>query len=176
LLEDFNHFTLGGDGAAAPGFQRRGNMNYDVRSRNSLTGFQIGGDLWANVVPGVRLGADLKAGVYGNYANQGTNIISVDSVGTATSFSESVDGNDISMIAEANLMFLWRLGPHWTIKSGYNLLFLEGVALAPENFNTTPPNILTTGGAFTFPPRASTLNDDGNVFYHGAFMGAEWMW
>lgn len=177
LLEDFNHFTLGGDSdPVAPGLQSRGSMNYDVRARNSLTGFQLGGDLWATLIPGVRFGADLKAGVYGNYANQGTNIMSLDSVGAATTFAESVNSNDISMIAEANLMFLWRLGPHWTIKSGYNLLFLEGVALAPENFNATPPNILTTGGGFTFPTRTSTLNDDGNVFYHGAFLGAEWMW
>lgn len=176
LLEDFGHFSLGGDGDPAPGFQSRGQLTYDTRTRNSLTGFQVGGDLWANIVPGIRVGGDIKAGVYGNYSNQTTNVVSTDSAGAQTPFAETVDGNDIAMVAEANLTFIYRMNPHWTLRAGYNLLFLEGVALAPENFNSTPPNVLTTGGVFVFPPRASTLNDNGNAFYHGGFAGLEWMW
>jgi hypothetical protein len=178
LLEDFQYFTLGGDAdPVMAGLQTRGSMDYNTRTRNSLTGFQMGGDIWANVVPGISVGADIKAGVYGNYANQTTGIIATTTApaNTAT-FSESVDGNDIAMVAEANLNFIYRMGPHWTLRAGYTMLFLEGVALAPENFNATPPNILTTGGGFTFPPRDAAINDNGNVFYHGAYAGLEWMW
>ncbi|MBP89234.1 MAG: hypothetical protein CMJ64_21380 [Planctomycetaceae bacterium] len=178
LLEDFNYLTLGGDfDPITPGLQSRGNMDYGVTTRNSLTGFQLGGDIWANVVPGINVGADIKAGVYGNYANQTTGITATTTLPANTqTIDESVDGNDIAMIAEANVNFIYRMGPHWTLRAGYTMLYLEGVALAPENFNSTPPNILTTGGAFTFVPRAASVNDNGDAFYHGAYAGLEWMW
>lgn len=165
LLEDFNHFTLGG------GTPSRGNMNYDVRTRNSLTGGQIGGDMWINLIPGVNVGADFKVGAYGNYANQSTRIVATTGVPPGSTFAESLDSNDIALISEANVMFLYRLGPHFTFKGGYSFLFIEGVALAPENFNTTVPTILFAGST-----RTPFVNVNGNIFYHGAFAGLEWMW
>ncbi|MBC8354091.1 MAG: BBP7 family outer membrane beta-barrel protein [Planctomycetes bacterium] len=176
LLEDFEYFTLGGDSdLITPGLQSRGLSDTDVRARNSLTGFQIGGDGWLNLTPGVNIGADIKAGVYGNYANQATNILATTTVPAAgTTFTENDNRNDISLIADANLYFMWRLGPHWSVKAGYNFLFLDGVALAPENFNGVAPNIFT-GGVPT-ASRVSTVNDNGNIFYHGGFGSIEWMW
>ncbi|MDA1052572.1 MAG: BBP7 family outer membrane beta-barrel protein [Planctomycetota bacterium] len=176
LLEDFTYFTLGGDAdLVTPGLQSRGSMNYGIDARNSLTGFQIGGDAWLNLVPGVNVGADIKAGVYGNYVNQSTNILATTtSPASATTFVETLNSYDISMIADANMYFMWRLGPHWTVRAGYNFMFMDGVALAPENFNTVAPNIFT-GGVPT-ATRVPTLNDNGNVFYHGGFGGIEFMW
>jgi len=179
LLEDFQYLTIGGDeDPVQPGLQSRGSMDYDIQARNSLTGFQIGGDLWTTLIPGVRIGADLKAGIYGNYANQSTLIEATTTNPAQTNFyREDVDGNDLAMIAEANLMWIYHLGPHWTVRAGYTLLYLEGVALAPENFNATPPNILTPagGGAFN-STRVPTISDGGNAFYHGGFAGVEWVW
>ena len=37
---------------------RGGFMDYDVATRNSLTGGQIGGDLWVCIVPGVKFGVE----------------------------------------------------------------------------------------------------------------------
>jgi hypothetical protein len=176
LVEDFTYLTLGGDfDAVTPGLQSRGSMNYTVDARNSLTGFQVGGDAWLNLVPGVNVGADIKAGVYGNYLNQTTNILATTTVpAMSTTFAESIDNYDISMIADANMYFMWRLGPHWTVRAGYNFMYMDGVALAPENFNTVAPNIFT-GGVPT-ATRVPSVNDNGNVFYHGGFGGVEFMW
>ena len=176
LLEDFSYLTLGGDAdAIMPGLQSRGSMNYNVGTRNSLTGLQVGGDAWVNLVPGVNVGADIKAGVYGNYANQTTNILATTTTPAAGStYAESLNTYDIALITDANLYFMWRLGPHWSVRAGYNFMFMDGVALAPENFNSAPPSILT-GGAST-QTRVPTLNDNGNVFYHGGFGGIEYMW
>lgn len=173
LLEDFEYRTIGGDAdLVTPGLQSRGSMDYDVRARNSLTGFQLGGDAWLNLVPGVNVGADIKAGVYGNYANQSTSIVATTTApANTTTLTEDVDGNDVALVADANLYFMWRLDPHWTLRAGYSFLFLDGVVLGPENFNAEPPNILTGGAA-----RAATINDNGNIFYHGGFAGLEWMW
>ena len=176
LLEDFQYFTLGGDAdAVTAGLQSRGSMTYDVGARNSLTGLQVGGDAWLNLVPGVNVGADIKAGVYGNYVNQTTHILATTTApAAAATFDESLNNYDLAMIADANLYFMWRLGPHWTVRAGYNFMFLEGVALGPENFNAIAPNILT--GGVPGAARVSSLNEDGNVFYHGGFAGLEFVW
>lgn len=178
LLEDFNYTTIGGDDdLVTPGLQTRGTATFDTQTRNSLTGFQVGADVWTNVIPGISLGVDAKIGVYGNYANQSTNIVATTTNPAQTqTFLESVDGNDLAFVGDANLTMIYRLGPHWTARFGYSMMFVDGVALAPENFNATPPNILTTGGGFAFPPRNATINDNGNAFYHGGFAGFEWMW
>lgn len=168
LLEDFGLTTIGG------GTPSRGMMQYDVRARNSLTGFQLGGDAWFNIVPGINIGVDLKAGIYGNYANQTTNVLATTSTpAMGNTFSESIDSNDVAMITDANFYFLWRLNPHWTVRLGYSFLFVEGVALAPENVNVTGPPPVLAGAPNT---RVPGINDNGNAFYHGGFLGAEWMW
>ncbi len=168
LLEDFELLTIGG------GTPSRGMLDYDVQTRNSLTGFQIGGDAWFNVVPGINIGADLKTGIYGNYANQTTTAVaSTTNPALANTFRESIDANDVALVADANFYFLWRLGPHWTFRAGYSFLVAEGVALATENINVTGPPPVLAGAAAT---RVPGINDNGHAFYHGGFLGAEWVW
>ena len=169
LLEDFGYLTIGG------GDPSRGSMNYDVRARNSLTGFQMGGDAWLNLYPGVNIGADIKAGVYGNYANQTTSVSATTSgAGLTSTFTEDIDGNDIALISDANIYFMWRLGPHWSVRAGYTCLYVDGVALATENVNVSgPPPVLAGGVPNT---RVPGINDNGSAFYHGGFFGVEWMW
>ncbi len=36
-------------------------FEYTTKARNQLTGFQIGSDLWLNLIPGVKLGGEVKA-------------------------------------------------------------------------------------------------------------------
>jgi hypothetical protein len=132
---------------------------------NALTGLQIGGDLWVCLFPGLRLGGELKAGVFGNHMNANT-IIGVNT--GADPFVENLDGNDVSFVGEANILATYRLNDQWTLRGGYNFVFVDGVALAPENFNPVPP----------FGPLTRTpfINDNGNVFYHGWNAGLEFMW
>ena len=181
LLEDFGYRTIGGggDAAAMPPVPPRGSLDYDIRARNSLTGFQLGGDSWLNLVPGVNVGADIKAGVYGNYASQSSNIVSVLSANPPAmptpqvlQGNETVHTNDIALVADANLYFMWRLGPHWTVRAGYNFLFLDGVVLGSEQFSAQTARDVINGTAIGVP----TANDNGSIFYHGGFFGAEWMW
>lgn len=53
-----------------------GFTNYGVRTNNALLGAQIGGDAWLTLIPGLRVGGELKAGIYGNQASQRTTILS----------------------------------------------------------------------------------------------------
>jgi hypothetical protein len=138
---------------------------FDTDVTNNLTGLQIGTDLWICLLPGLRAGGELQAGVYGNHMNInntiGTNRSAVD-------FVERLDTNDVSFIGQANLLLTYRINYQWTLRGGYQFLFVEGVALAPENFNTISP--------FVNAPRPTFTDDDGNVFYHGWNVGLEFMW
>ncbi len=171
LLEDFQYFTQGRDDidpdptVVEPG----GTMDYNIRARNSLTGFQLGADLWSTIIPGVKFGGELKAGAYGNYANQTTVI---DVTEPNNTYNESVGMNDIAVITDANLMAIWRVNPNWTLRAGYSLIYIDGVALAPEQFNSTPPNVIFPGPI----ARTPGSNDNGSAFYHGGFAGLEWQW
>jgi hypothetical protein len=171
VLEDFNFSSIGGfEINPATGLLRsRGRMSYDIRTKNSLTGLQLGGDLWTCIIPGVRLGGELKTGVYGNYSQYGNDIIATTTVIPQTNtLQEAESTTDAAFVAEANVIFLYRISPNWTIRSGYHFLYLDGVALAPENFNSTYP--------FDVTRTATSVNDNGNLFYHGFTFGAEWMW
>jgi hypothetical protein len=162
LNEDFNFIT------EAP--LNNASMNYDIDTYNELVGLQVGGDIWACVIPGLSIGAEGKVGIYHNDARQ-------KSLLTATTvnppLSEAVEDNDVSFVGEAGLMATWRVTQSWTVRGGYQFLYVTGVALAAENLNPTPPFLVP---AFTNPPRTASLNTDGDVFYHGFTIGLEYMW
>lgn len=157
MEEEFLHVT---DSPA-----RNGHMDYFVAADNYMTGFQIGGDLWATVVPGVLVGGELKAGLFGNRVRQATTI-TANSI--AEPVQEQVEARTVGFVGEANVAFIWRINQNWTARAGYEFLFVDGVALAIENFNDGPP--------FVAGQRTPFLNHNGNVFYHGFTVGLEWLW
>ena len=70
------------------------------------------------------------------------------------------------MLAEANLMANLQVNQHFSLRCGVQGLLLEGVALAPENFNTADP----------FAARTPIINTNGNAFYTGVTAGGEFTW
>ena len=164
LDEQFLHrivVNYTGGGGPVTGF-----MNYGVATSNSMTGFQVGGDGWATLIPGVRMGGDVKIGLFGNNSSQHTTINALTLPGTIT---ETFGTQGVSFIAEGNATVLWKINQNWTFRAGYMGLFADGVALAPENVNFTPP---FGGGA----ARTPFVNNNGDVFVHGGTAGLEWMW
>ena len=69
------------------------------------------------------------------------------------------------------MLTTYRLNYQWTLRGGYTFLFVDGVALASENFNPSPPLLNNP-----FAPRVPRTNDNGSVFYHGWNVGLEFMW
>ncbi|MFN0019484.1 MAG: hypothetical protein ACKVP0_14585 [Pirellulaceae bacterium] len=148
----------------------QGSANYSSAVFNSLTGAQIGGDIWFCLLPGLRVGGEAKVGVYGNNAGQ-NNVITATSF--AAPFQENGHTQDVAFVGDATAMMTYRFNYQWAGKLGYQVLYADGVALATENFNSTPPAIF-------FPPpgvnRTVAMNDNGHVFYHGFQAGLEFMW
>lgn len=169
LVDDLNFFTLGRNVPVGLGTAPAGQSNTDVRAHNSLIGWQATFDVWANIVPGVSVGMEGKGGVYGNQAKYNTSVTgSTTAGGTSADLFETNRNSDVAVVGEANLIFIYRVGPNVTLRAGYSALFIDGVALATENFNPNNP--------FNTVRTVLPVNTDGNVFYHGGFAGFEWMW
>lgn len=168
LQEDFRHRIFVDYASTPAGSFIRGNTEYTTNTLNNMTGFQAGGDLWLSLIPGLRFGSELKLGVYGNRATQQTRILANDINGPSLFLFENVDHIDAAFVGELNLQSVWRLSQHWTVRTGYMFMYVDGVALAVENFNDQPP--------FVTNARTPFINDNGNVFLHGGTAGIEFMW
>lgn len=137
----------------------RGNYNYD----NRLYGGQVGAN-FAVIEPGRRLMANIesKAGIFGNEVDGGIREFSgVNPIG-------SFLGSDTttSFVGEINLTTGYRLSNHIAVRGGYQLLWIENVALASDaaSRSLTNPSLLTT------------VSDDAGLFYHGATCGIDFVW
>jgi hypothetical protein len=76
-------------------------------------------------------------------------------------------GNDkVSFIGELQFILTYQIGHNFTLRGGYQMMFVEGVAIAMENFNPTIP----------ITERVPFVADGGSLFYDGFTVGAEWMW
>ena len=144
-----------------------GSMDYHVGTLNSMVGYQLGGDLWVAVIPGLKVGAEAKAGVFVNRADQETKIYANDIDGPVLFSFEHVGKESAAMVTQADIMITWRINPNFTFRGGYQFLYADGVALAPENFNAESP---FAGNRFP------TINDNGHVYFHGSTFGLEYLW
>ena len=174
LDEDFTYMTRGlNNSITGDNGQRFG--DYSTQTRNQLFGIQAGGDLWYNVVPGIKVGGGLKSGIYGNNAEQASQLTTRDiSLGgistTRFNFVETADRGQTAFLTQLSLNAIYRLNHSFTFKSGYELIYVDNVALATENINTVP-----LGNAIQ-RANAVRVDTDGEVTYSGFTLGGEFMW
>ena len=71
----------------------------------------------------------------------------------------------VGFVGDVNYSLVRRLNNRWSLRAGYNLIWLSGVALAPNQFDFS----FTTASG-------SQLVDGGSVFLHGANLGLEACW
>ena len=160
LREDLTYYTRS--------TVRNGELNYDLGTDNDLIGFQIGTESAICLTPRFKLGAEIEAGVYGARTKQSTHV-------TATTVSpdliESVKDNDAAFVGEAGVFGLFRITPRLTARAGYTVLYVNGVALAADNFNPESPNQLVP-----LVGRDPFIDNNGDALFHGANLGLEWTW
>jgi hypothetical protein len=145
-------------------------FDYLQQTTNSLTGAQIGGDLWVTPIAGFRVGVEAKAGVYGNYATNTSEVRAFSFPGT---FDDRAIGDAVSFVGDLSGQFTYRVNYHWTIRGGYNGMVATGLALAPNNFNRAPPANLTPA---PIEVREPFIHLRGYNWYHGANLGLEYLW
>ena len=168
LNEYFSHNTRVADG---------GFLDFDLATQNDAIGAQIGTDLFVCVSPRFKVGAEIEGGVYGNNARSLANVrtLEVDDVNPAIQTAahpinnEALSESDVAFIGEASAIAMFRVTPRLTIRGGYTVMFMDGMALASENLNVNQ-------SPFGNVNRSPNLSTNGEVFYHGANAGITWTW
>jgi hypothetical protein len=177
LREDFRFSTEGSDEVPFGVSSAR----YDEGIKNDLAGFQAGGDIWIHIRQGVRIGAEAKVGLMNNHYTLNNSFWSTgqnNNSGVPPAFTEHFEKDQPALTVDASADIVWDVCPSWSIRAGYEILFLNSVLLAGENFNTgsvyNTPDYTVPG--VTLPQRVPYVNDQGDALYHGAHLGAEYTW
>jgi len=121
----------------------------DTETTNDLYGFQLGADarLWQYGC--FSISGLCKAGIYLNHANQTSDFTLAPNI-----FSAST--NHTAFLGEAGLQARYQFTQRFAARAGYELLWLDGVAIAPAQTH----NLLG-------------IDSKNTVFYHGATAGLE---
>jgi hypothetical protein len=158
-------FSLGADNADTTLDGDLNEIYYDVRARNSLVGFQIGGGVNYIVNSRLSLYGTGKAGIYGNdmqvthsvYGPNGsatfTNGDNCDTTGSRTG---------LAMIGQADLGIKWQISCRWSAQFGYRVLGAAGVATIADQM---PPDFSNAG--------ALQQINNGSLLLHGGYAGVQ---
>lgn len=146
-------FTLVGTAPLIP------SLSLDTTTRNRLYGFQLGGQavLWDRGGP-LSIEGLGKAGVYGNHAAQDSRYTSL-----GTDLPAGDTAASTAFLGELGLTGKYRITDRFSLRGGYRLLWIDGLALAPSQLAAT--NFVFGHG----------IDASGDAFYHGAVVGLEYV-
>lgn len=137
-----------------------------VATTNEMIGPQIGGLFEFYIDNRWWINCEVKAAVMNNRSRQATDFSNtVNGFTTHGFFSRQEDHT--AFAGQLELTFVYRWSTHFDTRFGYQALWLEEMALAPNNFNADVA-FLTQGPA--------QLDHSGGVVYHGPFAGVTLAW
>jgi hypothetical protein len=140
---------------------------WDAQTRNNLYGFQMGMD--AKLLERNRFSIDsvLKVGIFDDHADE-TSSVRMERI----QFGESDATNGLAFVGQLGVRCKYQVTQRLSLKVGYELIWLQGVALAPGQISDTYCH-----GA-TLPQDTSVqalgVNCSSGIFYHGATAGLEY--
>jgi hypothetical protein len=162
LTEDFTYETE--SFVPAPGGAR---VEQQVATDNDLWGGQLGGLGTYTVLPDWWIDCEIRAALCQNFAEQVTSFAQVDEFGNTTFVSQSKREGVTSFVGELSVTSNVRIGRYLVLRGGYQVVWLESVAVAAENFSNDVAR-LTLG--------PSQINSDGTLVFHGPHLGALLTW
>ena len=170
--EDFVYITeaaehsdpFDGDALRGPG-----RFAYAIETTNDLAGPQVGGELTLCLLPRVRLGAEAKAGIFVLRAQQKSHLHSH----SGSEIYERVAREDLAGVGEFGFFAFLQLSSRATLRFGYKTVFVQNVALAPEQFNPTTPSAMV---AVPESSRVPFLETNGTLLLEGFTAGVELTW
>ncbi len=164
-------FELAGNIDGTVGYQAN-DIYYNVDTRNNLFGYQFGGRLIYVLGCRWNLSVGGKFGLYGNRAEYRQRIGTLGTLAyrnaTPTDFILTEDKDTVlSTLGELDLGVGFRLSAAWTIRGGYRLMGVTGLATATDQF---APEY----GSSLLPSTYLSAND--SIVLHGGYLGAEYNW
>lgn len=136
---------------------------YNVRTANHLYGGQLGASFRRSQG---RFGWDATGfgGIFSNQARQTQSVTDFPNFPLRPPVSTSAAG--LAFVGGINLSGLYALTDVWNLRAGYNVLWIEGLALAPDQLDF---NFAAAAGG-------NQLNNSGGMFLHGFNVGLEARW
>ena len=136
---------------------------YSVDADNHLYGIQVGANATLlQPTPRFRVDSIFRMGLMGNAADQTTRAPALANLNGVVD-QVSADGSQTSFLAELGLRGVIQLTSGWSVYGGYQVMWLDGLALAPEQIPVT--NMIAPGSA--------RLDDDGELLFHGGVVGLQ---
>jgi len=135
------------------------NGSYNIRTANHLYGAQLGARIrqtWG------RFGWEGSgaAGIYLNNAQQSQSVTDFPNFPLRNASSSS---NSTAFLGDANLSGIYRLNNIWNLRAGYNVIWIEGLALAPNQLDTN----------FAAAQGGRNQDNSGGMLLHGVNFGIE---
>lgn len=150
-------------------------MYYDLETENNLYGYQLGARIDCALGCRVNVYAGSKFGIFANdarfrsrigtnempaYVNDAYPSIAGDAV--VTRQSDTV----LATLGELDLGVGYRVNPCWTVRGGYRLYGMTGVATTVGSISNDVAHL----------PTARKVCADDSIFLHGGYVGAEYNW
>ncbi len=129
---------------------------------NEMIGVQIG--LLSQFLVQARCWIDfeMKGGIFQNRAKLNRTFVVNDGAGEVNANTGDDQIDRTSFVGDLSLQFNYQFAPAWTFYAGYNAIWVTGLALGADNFETDP-NMLLTG--------PTLINHSGQAVYHGPNIG-----
>jgi len=137
--------------------------HYTIDVNNHLYGFQVGALANLQDYGPWRFEGWLKAGAYGSMADQHTTE-DFTSAGGSVIYA-AADSTNLAFAGDLGVSVSRRITDHLSLRLSYMALWIDGIALAPEQLDNTDPSNSN-----------ASLDDSGGTFYHGGFLGGEFLW
>jgi hypothetical protein len=160
FLCGFRYLALYEDFAINASDFSEGDGAYKIRTRNDLFGLQTGVRFRRSrrLIQWEVLG---KVGIYGNSAEQSQVVTDFPPGFVVRSHRGNHDG-DAAFVGELGANVICPVNGIWAVRAGYSLLWLAGVALAPDQLDFT-----------NVPSSGTRIDHTGNALFHGVSLGLE---
>lgn len=142
----------------------------DTRTENNLFGYQFGGRLTYCLGKSFDLNIGGKTGIYGNraemYHRLGTGNAPFDMPGGTGVFETESSDTSLATLSEIDLGLGYRVTNSWSIRGGYRVIGITGVANAMQSVPQYYGSVAESG----------KVHADDSYILHGAYVGAEMNW
>ena len=141
---------------------------YSINTNNHLWGGQVGSDFGiASWGWRLRVQGNLRAGLFINQADQSTLAPAFRPLVPLAAEGITARDDTTAFVGSAGVTAIVGICNGVGVRMGYQVMWVDGVALAPEQLNST--NLVA-------PNIAASLNMDGDLLYQGATIGLELSW
>jgi hypothetical protein len=134
-----------------------GAANHRIDVDNQLWGFQLGADTYLWSRGRFSLEGYGKVGIYANNSDARTTTAGLGALPVIVA-SE----NDAAFVGDLGFTGVYDISDRWSVRGGYQFLWIDGVALAPEQLDNM--NVLTG---------VANVDVGQTAFYHGLNLAAE---